>query len=166
MRELGLAVAISIVIGIVGYTVVGVTDDDAADNIVTRPTTSVSGPAVAAPTDSSDSSDADDDQDADAPVAVSAEAGQAIATATGCLACHTTDGSVTVGPSWGGLFGSTEEIEGGESVVVDAAYLRDSIVNPGARIVAGFGNLMPAIYGDSLSDAEIDSIVEYITSLQ
>lgn len=91
--------------------------------------------------------------------------GQAIAQRTGCVACHSTDGSVLVGPSWQGLIGSERTFDDGSSLVVDAEYLRESIVNPAARVVEGFQAIMPQTYEDILSDAEIDAVVEYISSL-
>ncbi len=91
--------------------------------------------------------------------------GQAIAQSTGCVACHSTDGSVLVGPSWQGLIGSERTFEDGSSLVADAGYVRDSIVNPNAQVVEGFQPIMPQTYEDLLSDAEIDALVEYISSL-
>ncbi len=91
--------------------------------------------------------------------------GKTVAQEAGCLACHTTDGSMSVGPTWAGLFGKEETLEDGSTVQVDEAYLYESIVDPNAKIVQGFpANLMPA-YGDTLSEAEIQAIVEYIRSL-
>ena len=80
----------------------------------------------------------------------------------GCNACHSTDGTVLVGPSWQGIWGTQEALEGGGSATVDADYIRESINNPEAQLVAGFGNLMPVL---GLTDAEIDSIILYIESL-
>lgn len=80
----------------------------------------------------------------------------------GCNACHSTDGTVLVGPSWQGIYGSQEALEGGGSATVDDDYIRESINDPGVKLVEGFGNLMPVL---GLSDAEIDSIIEYIKTL-
>lgn len=80
----------------------------------------------------------------------------------GCNACHSTDGTVLVGPSWKGIYGSQEALEGGGSATVDDEYIRESIHIPDAKMVEGFGNLMPVL---GLSDAEIDSIIEYIKTL-
>lgn len=188
MREFGIAIVIALMIGVVGYAIVGLSgDDDTPDQVTTtsRPGANAGTGGSAADDGAADDGAADDgaaddgagddgagddgaaDDGADGAAGeVSAARGEAVASATGCLACHATDGSAVVGPGWGGLFGSTEELEGGESVVVDEAYLHESIVNPSARIVAGFGNLMPGNYGDSLSADEIDSLVAYIVSLQ
>ncbi len=80
----------------------------------------------------------------------------------GCNACHSTDGTALVGPSWKGIYGSQEALEGGGSATVDGDYIRESINDPAAKLVEGYGNLMPVL---GLSDAEIDSIIEYIKTL-
>ncbi len=81
----------------------------------------------------------------------------------GCLGCHSTDGSALVGPSWKGLFGKTEELESGEPVVVDEAYLKESILEPGARVVKGFPDVMPAL---DVPEDDVEAIIDYIKSLQ
>ena len=86
--------------------------------------------------------------------------------ANGCSACHSLDGSKLVGPTWKGIFGRTEALEDGSSVTADEAYLHTSITDPGAQIVAGFANLMPANYGDTLLPTEVDAIVEYLKTLE
>ena len=83
-----------------------------------------------------------------------------------CVACHSIDGTRLVGPSWKGLFGKEEALEGGTTVIVDDAYLMESIKNPGAKIVEGYPNAMPATIADSLSDSDIGIINEYIKSLK
>ena len=93
-------------------------------------------------------------------------AGHVVAATSGCLACHSVDGSIVVGPSWQGIFGKTETIEGGGTAVVDADYLRESIVDPAAKIVAGFANSMPTNFGDTLSADDIANIIAYIESLK
>jgi cytochrome c oxidase subunit 2 len=84
----------------------------------------------------------------------------------GCRACHSIDGTVVVGPSWNGLFGSQEELTDGTTVTVDHDYIVESIREPGAKITAGFQNLMPATIGQNLTDAQIADIVAFIESLK
>jgi cytochrome c oxidase subunit 2 len=91
--------------------------------------------------------------------------GEALAASTGCLACHAIDGSSGTGPGWQGLAGSTVTLDNGETVIADDAYLFNSIVDPQSQIVAGFEAVMPTTYSDSLSEAEIQDLVEYIKSL-
>lgn len=52
----------------------------------------------------------------------------------GCLACHSLDGSVLVGPTWLGIYGEEQAFTDGTSMVVDGAYLRQSILEPNAHI--------------------------------
>lgn len=85
----------------------------------------------------------------------------------GCFACHSVDGSKLVGPSWKGLFGAQSQLTDGTSVLVDEAYLKDSIVKPNEQVVAGYPpGVMPQTYGDSLTDAQISDIIEYIKTLK
>jgi cytochrome c1 len=92
-----------------------------------------------------------------------AERGRAAASV--CLACHSTDGSQMVGPSWKGLYGSEEELEDGSTVIVDDAYIHESIVDPMAKIVKGYPPSMPPFKG-ILTEDQIKDITEYIKSLQ
>jgi cytochrome c oxidase subunit 2 len=81
-----------------------------------------------------------------------------------CVTCHTVDGDVVVGPSFLNLFGETVSFQGGGQLVVDENYLRESILDPEARIVDGFEPVMPTYQG-LLKDREIDALVAYIKSL-
>lgn len=81
--------------------------------------------------------------------------GEDVANANACVSCHTTDGSILVGPSWAGLASR-----------VDDEYLRRAIVDPGADIAAGFTDgLMPIFYADTLMPEDIDALIAYIKSL-
>jgi cytochrome c oxidase subunit 2 len=88
-----------------------------------------------------------------------------IMTAKGCNACHSMDGTNLVGPSYKGLYGRTEKLADGSSVVADDAYIKESILNPSAKIVAGYQPVMPP-YAGQLGDAEISDIIEYIKTLK
>jgi cytochrome c oxidase subunit II len=86
----------------------------------------------------------------------------------GCLACHSTDGSRLSGPTFKGLFGRIEQVleEGDiETVKVDDAYLRRSIITPAAELVVGFRNIMPP-GKPALSDPEIEEIIAYLHELR
>lgn len=91
--------------------------------------------------------------------------GEQVALDNGCMACHTTDGNDLVGPTWLGLAGSERELESGETVIADDAYLESSIVDPSSQVVAGFNPLMPQTYRDQLSDQDIADLIEFINSL-
>ncbi len=101
-----------------------------------------------------------------------AEEGARLYQMFGCMACHSTDGSLVgkVGPSWKGLYGSEREIAKGMKgkVKADAAYLRESIINPGAKVVKGFEKFdtgMP-IYAGILNDSQIESLILFIHTLR
>ena len=82
-----------------------------------------------------------------------------------CLACHSVDGSQMVGPTWQGLYLQEVTLEDGSTVIADEAYIRESIVDPMAKIVEGYPPSMPP-FGSTLSDEQIADIIEYIKSLQ
>jgi cytochrome c oxidase subunit 2 len=84
----------------------------------------------------------------------------------GCLACHTTDGTPGVGPTWQGLYGSQEALQDGTTVEVDPGYLRESIVHPGAKITEGFQNIMPPDIAQDMSDEQIQDVIAFIESLK
>ncbi len=104
------------------------------------------------------------DRDPMAGAAVSAD-GEALANAQGCTACHSIDGSTLTGPSWAGLAGSVRTLADGTDVVADAAYLRQSILEPRAQIVDGYPAAVMPQYRDTLSIGEVNQIVTYIQSL-
>lgn len=79
----------------------------------------------------------------------------------GCQTCHSLDGTQKVGPTWKGLYGTTEhEFENGSTVTVDENYLRKSILKSQARIVKGYQNVMPSYSG--LSERQVSALVEFI----
>ncbi|HMM50272.1 MAG TPA: cytochrome c [Burkholderiaceae bacterium] len=83
----------------------------------------------------------------------------------GCLACHATDTQRKVGPGWGGLYGSQSKLADGSTVTADDAYLEQSIVQPDARIAAGFAaGVMPS-YETLTTHEQREAIVAYIRSL-
>lgn len=92
--------------------------------------------------------------------------GKQVATSAGCTACHSIDGSPLVGPSWKGIFGATSTFVDGSSATVDEAYLHESIVDPAAKIVEGFQDLMPKNFSQTLTETEITGLIEYIKTLQ
>lgn len=81
----------------------------------------------------------------------------------GCLACHSLNGEPNVGPSFKKLFGKTESFIDGSSLVVDEAYLKESIRKPGAKVVQRYQPVMPSI---TLTDEELELMIGLIKSLQ
>ncbi len=91
--------------------------------------------------------------------------GEQIARDTGCLACHSSGSQRLVGPGWANLYDSEVPLADGSKVRADEAYLKESIVDPDAKVVAGFApHLMPS-YAGMLDEAQIATLVAYIRSL-
>jgi cytochrome c oxidase subunit 2 len=83
---------------------------------------------------------------------------------TQCASCHSIDGSGTGQyPTWQNLYGLTGHKTSAGPVDVDDTYIYESIRNPGAKIVDGYGNNMAAF--PSLSDREIRGIIEFMKSI-
>jgi len=93
-----------------------------------------------------------------------AEQGKKLFTENACNSCHSLDGSDKIGPTMKGLWESEEQLTNGETITVDENYLRESILNPQAKIVQGYGPSMPPYQGQ-LSDEEINAIIEYIKTI-
>ncbi len=94
-----------------------------------------------------------------------AELGRVVAVRQGCFQCHTVDGTPHIGPTWLGLYGREELLASGQRVRADEAYLTESMMDPGAKVVEGFLPVMPTFQG-RLSAAEAASLVEFIKSLR
>ena len=91
-----------------------------------------------------------------------AERGELLYNQQGCFACHSIDGSPGSGPTFQGLADSQRPFTDGTTATADANYLRESIINPAAKIVQGYPPVMPGQYGTTLSTEEIDALVAYI----
>ena len=94
------------------------------------------------------------------PPSTMAESGGKLFNGMGCPACHKPDGTGRC-PSLVGLYGSTVHLAGGNTVVADEAYIRESILEPQAKIVAGYGSLMPT-YKGQVTEEDLVQLVEYI----
>jgi cytochrome c oxidase subunit 2 len=91
-------------------------------------------------------------------LSATAKRGQDLAQVKGCLGCHNFSNSA-IGPSWLGLFGKTQILTDGRSILVDEAYLKESILVPNAKLVKGFAAIMPAT---SLNDLDVKALIAYI----
>ncbi|OZG70729.1 cytochrome B [Hahella sp. CCB-MM4] len=80
----------------------------------------------------------------------------------GCTACHSTDGRQGVGPTWKNLFGKSETLADGSTVIADEQYLEDSILHPGAQVVKGFSPVMPTY---SMNEEDLAAVLAYLESL-
>lgn len=86
----------------------------------------------------------------------------------GCTACHSSDGSKIVGPTYLGLYGSQQAVirDGKEvTVTVDDDYIRRSIYDPDAEIVKGYPRGLMQSYKDQISAEDITKIIDYLKSL-
>jgi len=91
--------------------------------------------------------------------------GERVVGNAGCLNCHAISGKEKIGPNLGGVFGSKVPLEGGKTAVADEEYLRESIVDPGAKVVKGYPNVMPT-YKTSLPPEDVRAVVEYLKELK
>jgi cytochrome c oxidase subunit 2 len=94
-----------------------------------------------------------------------AEWGEQLAQEYACTTCHSTDGSQLTGPTWQGTFGSEEPLADGSTVTVDENYIRESILEPSAKVVEGYPDVMNTYQGQ-LNDEQINAIIEYIKTLK
>jgi cytochrome c oxidase subunit 2 len=93
-----------------------------------------------------------------------AAAGQQMFESLGCASCHGANAEGGRGPALLGLYGSNAVLNNGQSVRADESYLRESILNPQAKIVTGFGPIMPSFQGQ-LSEEQLLQLVAYVKSL-
>lgn len=83
-----------------------------------------------------------------------------------CIACHNLTDVKNVGPGFKGLFGHQADLEGGEKVTIDENYIRESILNPNAKIVLGFPKGVMPTFAGQLNEQEIMGAIEFIKSLK
>jgi cytochrome c oxidase subunit II len=92
-----------------------------------------------------------------------AETGKQLFTQLGCAHCHAPESGVRA-PNLNGLFGQTVPLSNGASVQADEAYIRQSILFPKAKVVAGYDPIMPTYEGD-VTEEQVLQLVEYIKSI-
>jgi cytochrome c oxidase subunit 2 len=91
-------------------------------------------------------------------------AGQQLYQSLGCVSCHGANAEGGRGPALQGLFNSQMPLNNGQVVKADENYIRESILNPQAKIVAGFGPIMPSFQGQ-VSEEQLMQLAAYIKSL-
>jgi cytochrome c oxidase subunit 2 len=89
--------------------------------------------------------------------------GEKVFAELGCATCHRPDAQGR-GPNLQGLFGKTVQLEDGRTVIADENYIRESILDPGAKIVKGFKPVMPTFQG-IVSEEQLNALVAYVKSL-
>jgi cytochrome c oxidase subunit 2 len=91
--------------------------------------------------------------------------GEDVVEHSGCLSCHTTDGTAKVGPTFKGLYGRKVTLSDGSTVTADDNYIRESILDPNAKIVKGFPPIMPTFKG-TIKDEDIAAVIAYMKTLK
>ena len=87
--------------------------------------------------------------------------GRGLYASAGCAACHS---QTHVAPSLEGRLGNRVHLDDGRDAVFDEAYVRESILAPNEKVVAGYPRMMPSYEGQLTSD-QVDQLVEYVLSL-
>ncbi len=93
-----------------------------------------------------------------------ADAGAKLFQDFACNTCHRADAQGR-GPALEGVFGRPVALQDGRVVIADEAYIRESILNPTAKVVAGFQPIMPVFQG-LVSEEQLLQLIEYVKSLQ
>ncbi len=89
--------------------------------------------------------------------------GQQLFQQLACVTCHLNDGTGR-GPSLAGVFGRKVLLSNGSEVVANDTYIRESILTPQTRTVAGYQALMPTFQGQ-VNEEGVMSLIEYIKSI-
>jgi cytochrome c oxidase subunit II len=93
-----------------------------------------------------------------------ASAGERLFIDLACNTCHRPD-SQGRGPVLDGLLGKSVALQSGQTVVADEAYVRESILNPSAKITAGYQPIMPTFQG-LVTEEQLLQLIEYVKSLK
>jgi cytochrome c oxidase subunit 2 len=92
------------------------------------------------------------------------EAGALVYKKKGCNQCHSVDGMGGIGPTFRGSFGNRRQFADGSTGSMDENYIRESVLNPRAKVVKGFDPVMPTFQG-RLKENEMDVLIAYLKSL-
>jgi cytochrome c oxidase subunit 2 len=90
--------------------------------------------------------------------------GEKLYASLGCIACHSTDGSAIIGPTFQGLFGTERLLADGSTVNADEAYIKQSVLDPASQVAGGFQPVMPPFAG-RVTDEDIANLTAFIASL-
>src|SRR6266481_9575821 len=93
-----------------------------------------------------------------------ATSGKQLFQTLGCASCHGTSGEGGRGPALLGVFNSQVQLASGQTVRADESYIRESILNPQAKLVSGYGPIMPTFQG-VVNEEQIVQLVAYVKSL-
>src|SRR5580692_11857203 len=91
------------------------------------------------------------------------QAGAKVFQSSGCPTCHVANGS-GLGPSFLGVYGNPVKLTSGQTVTADDAFIRECILTPAARRVAGFSPIMPSFQGQ-MTEEQLNNVIAYIRAL-
>ena len=91
------------------------------------------------------------------------ETGKQLFASLGCSTCHRSDVQGR-GPNLQGIYNKPVLLEDGRTVIADENYMRESILNPTAKIVSGFKPVMPTFQG-IVNEEQVNALVAYVKSL-
>ena len=83
-----------------------------------------------------------------------------------CIACHSLTDQKVIGPGFLGVFGRQRELESGEVVTADENYLRESILNPNAKIVKGYPKGVMVTYAGQLSEEQLMGLIDFLKTVK
>jgi cytochrome c oxidase subunit 2 len=92
-----------------------------------------------------------------------ASTGEKVFQQLGCATCHRFD-TQGIGPNLIGLFGKQQLLDNGQTVTADENYVRESILDPRAKVVAGFQPVMPTFQG-IVDEEQLLALVAYLKSI-
>lgn len=90
--------------------------------------------------------------------------GEKLYASKGCKQCHSLDGSAGTGPTFQGMWGQARSFTDGSSGKVDENYVRESLMDPNAKVRSGFSPVMPTFKG-KLKDKDVDALNYWMKSL-
>lgn len=86
--------------------------------------------------------------------------------ATKCAVCHNTTAVKKIGPGFKGLFGAERQLTDGTTIVADEAYIKESILNPNAKMSVGYENGGMQSFQGQLTEDDVTNIIEYLKTLK
>lgn len=96
---------------------------------------------------------------------INAENGAKVYKEKNCITCHTVNGDRLTGPSFKGIWGSQQPLADGTAVPVDENYVKESILQPMAKVAQGYTPVMPSYQG-LINEKEIKAVIEYLKTLK
>jgi cytochrome c oxidase subunit II len=90
------------------------------------------------------------------------QAGEGLFDSLGCAACHKAGG---LGPELAGVYGAERPLTSGAQVKADDQYIRESILDPGAKLVQGYQPVMPIFHGQ-VSEEQLLQLLAYVKGLK